>query len=140
ETSQMKSLVMVADGKPVIALLRGDHQLSETKFSSAVGATEVRPAHPEEMRKWLGADAGSLGPVGVNGMRLVADAALEGRRNMIAGANRDDSHLRNIPPGEDFTAEFCDLRQVAAGDGCSNCGTPLELRKTIEIGHIFKLG
>jgi prolyl-tRNA synthetase len=140
ETSQMKSLVMVADGKPVIALLRGDHQLSETKLASAVGANEVRPARPEEMRQWLGADAGSLGPVGVNGIRLVADGALEGRRNMIAGANRDDYHLRNVTPGEDFTAEFRDLRQVAAGDACVNCGEPLELRKTIEIGHIFKLG
>jgi prolyl-tRNA synthetase len=140
ETSQMKSLVMVADGKPVIALLRGDHQLSETKFSSAVGATEVRPARPEEMRKWLGADAGSLGPVGVNGPRLIADGALEGRRNMIAGANRDDYHLRNVTPGEDFHAEFHDLRQAAAGDACTGCGGLLQLQKTIEIGHIFKLG
>ena len=140
ETSQMKSLVMVADGKPVLALLRGDHQLSETKFASAMGAAEIRPAHPEELRRWLGADAGSLGPVGVNGMRLVADTALESRRNMIAGANRDDYHLRNVTPGEDFTAEFYDLRQVAAGDACTHCAAPLELRKTIEIGHIFKLG
>jgi prolyl-tRNA synthetase len=105
-----------------------------------VGATEVRQAHPEEMRKWLGADAGSLGPVGVNGLRLVADGALEGRHNMIAGANRDDYHLRNVTPGEDFQAEFHDLRQAAAGDACTGCGGVLELRKTIEIGHIFKLG
>jgi len=140
ETSQMKSLVMVADGRGVLALLRGDHQLSETKFSSAMGASEVRPAHPEEMRKWLGADAGSLGPVGVNGLRVVADCALKDRRNMIAGANRDDYHLRNVTPGEDFQAEFYDLRQAAAGDGCTNCGAPLQLQKTVEVGHIFKLG
>ncbi|MCU1273675.1 MAG: Prolyl-tRNA synthetase [Bryobacterales bacterium] len=140
ETSQIKSLVMVADGKPVLALLRGDHQLSETKFASAVGANEIRPAQPEEMRQWLGADAGSLGPIGVKGMRLVADCALQNRRNMIAGANRDDYHLRNVTPGKDFNVEFRDLRQVAAGDACMNCGAPLELRKTIEIGHIFKLG
>ena len=70
------------------------------------------------MREWLGADAGSLGPVGVKIMRLVADGALEGRRNMIAGANQDDYHLRNVTPGEDFKAEFHDLRQAAAGDAC----------------------
>ena len=140
ETSQMKSLVMVADGKPVIALLRGDHQLSETKFGSAVGASDIRAARPEEMRQWLGADAGSLGPIGVKGVRLVTDSALEGRKNMIAGANRDDYHLRNVTPGEDFTAEFHDLRQVAAGDACMSCGEPLALVKAIEIGHIFKLG
>src|SRR5437868_6316775 len=74
-TSQMKSLVMVADGKPVLALLRGDHQLSETKFASAVGATEIRPAQPEEMRQWLGADAGSLGLIVVKGMRRLAYSA-----------------------------------------------------------------
>jgi len=140
ETSQMKSLVMVADGHPVLALLRGDHQLSETKFAAVLGATEFRPAHPEEMRQWLGADAGSLGPVGVTKLRIIADEALNGRRNIIAGANRDDYHLRNVTPGVDFVAEYHDLRQTAAGDGCINCGAPLELRKTIEIGHIFKLG
>ncbi|HET9321667.1 MAG TPA: proline--tRNA ligase [Bryobacteraceae bacterium] len=140
ETSQIKSLVMVADGAPVLALLRGDHQLSETKFAGAMGASDIRPAHPEEMRRWLGADAGSLGPVGVSKLRIVADCALQGRHNMIAGANRDDYHLRNVTPGEDFAAEFHDLRQAAAGDACMSCGELLELRKTIEIGHIFKLG
>jgi len=140
ETSQIKSLVMVADGAPVLALLRGDHQLSETKFAGAMGASDIRPAHPEEMHRWLGADAGSLGPVGVKKLRIVADCALQGRHNMIAGANRDDYHLRNVTPGEDFAAEFHDLRQAAAGDTCMTCGELLELRKTIEIGHIFKLG
>ena len=140
ETSQIKSLVMVADGAPVLALLRGDHQLSETKFAGAMGASDIRPAHPEEMRRWLGADAGSLGPVGVKKLRIVADCALQDRHNMIAGANRDDYHLRNVTPGEDFAAEFHDLRQAAAGDTCMTCGELLELRKTIEIGHIFKLG
>jgi|SRR5579871_745063 len=140
ETSQMKSLVMVADANPILALLRGDHQLSETKIGAVLGASEVRPAHPEELREWLGADAGSLGPVGVSKLRIIADEALNGRRNMIAGANRDDYHLRNVTPGVDFVAEYHDLRQVAAGDGCINCGALLEIRKTIEIGHIFKLG
>jgi prolyl-tRNA synthetase len=140
ETSQMKSLVLVADGKPVLALVRGDHQLSESKFAAAVGDPEFRPANTEEIRECFGANAGSLGPVAVRNMTILADRALAGRRNMIAGANRDDYHLRNVTLGEDFEAEVHDLRQVTAGDGCLHCGRELEVRKTVEIGHIFKLG
>src|SRR6266566_2606315 len=139
-TSQMKSLVMVADGKPVLALLRGDHQLSETKFASALGAIEVRPAHPHEIREWFGADAGSLGPVGIVNMPILVDTGLEGRKNMIAGANQDDHHLRHVTPGEDFSAKFVDLRQAQPGDACPTCGAALDVTKTIEVGHIFKLG
>ncbi|MBV9084416.1 MAG: proline--tRNA ligase [Acidobacteriaceae bacterium] len=140
ESSQMKSLVMVADGKPVLVMLRGDHQLSETKLQSALGAQELRPAHPDEIRESFGASAGSLGPVGVNNMRILADNTLLGRRNMIAGANKDNYHLRNVTPGEDFNPEYFDLRQVARGDACPNCGAALEIVKAIELGHIFKLG
>jgi prolyl-tRNA synthetase len=140
ETSQIKSLVLVGDGKPFLVLLRGDHQLSETKFASASGDPEFRPAHPGEIREWFGAEAGSLGPVGVTNMTVLADQALAGRRNMIAGANRDDYHLRNVTLDEDFFAELRDLRQVAPGDLCSRCGAALDVRKTVEIGHIFKLG
>ncbi len=138
ETSQMKSLVMVAGDKPVLAMLRGDHQLSETKFAAALGVPEVRPALPQEIREWFGADPGSLGPVGITKMQIIADLALEGRRNMIAGANKDDYHLRNVTPGKDFQARFLDIRQAAEGDTVN--GVPVEFRKTIEIGHIFKLG
>ena len=141
ETSQMKSLVMVADGKPVLALLRGDHQLSETKFAAAAGgALEVRTAHPGEINDWFGADPGSLGPIGITNMPIIADPALETRRNMIAGANKNDYHLRNVTPGRDFKPKFVDIRQVNAGDLCTSCGGPLKLNKTIEVGHIFKLG
>jgi prolyl-tRNA synthetase len=146
QTSQMKSLVMVADGKPVLALLRGDHQLSETKFATAAGEalgtpiTEVRPAHPAEINDWFGADPGSLGPIGITNMPIIADLALESRRNMIAGANKNDYHLRNVTPGRDFKPVFADIRQVNAGDFCAVCGGTLNLHKTIEIGHIFKLG
>ncbi len=140
ETSQTKSLVMVADGNPVLVLLRGDHQLSETKFGAAVGDPLFRAAHPDEIRAWFGADAGSLGPVGVKRMPIYADCALEGRRNMIAGANRDDYHMRNVTPGEDYQPEFHDLRQVMPGDTCMRCGSALEIIKTVEVGHIFKLG
>jgi prolyl-tRNA synthetase len=140
ESSQMKSLVLMANGTPLLALLRGDHQLSETKFGAASGDAAYRPATADEIRAAFGADPGSLGPVGVTRMRILADEALRGRRNMIAGANRDDYHLRHVTPGEDFQAEFMDLRQVEAGDACSGCGAPVEIRKTVEIGHIFKLG
>jgi len=139
-SSQMKSLVMMADDKPVLALVRGDHQLSETKFASVMKAREIRPALPHEIRELFGADPGSLGPVGVKNIRVIADKALEGRRNMVAGANRDDYHLLHVTPGKDFPVEFADLRQVAVGDTCMECGLPVAIRKTIEIGHIFKLG
>jgi prolyl-tRNA synthetase len=140
ETSQMKSLVMVADGQPILVMLRGDHQLSETKFGGVLSAIEVRTAHPEEIKQWFGAEPGSLGPVGVKNMRVIADQGLRGRRNMIAGANQDDTHLRNVTPERDFQPEYFDLRQAAAGDACTRCGGKLELHKSVEIGHIFKLG
>ena len=140
ETSQMKSLVLVADGQSVLALLRGDHQLSETKFAAAVNDPEFRPARPDEIVEWFAAGAGSLGPVGVTNMPILADRALAGRRNMIAGANRDGYHLRHVTLGEDFQAEIHDLRQVAMGDLCPRCGAPIGVIKTIELGHIFKLG
>ena len=136
----MKSLVLVADGKPVLVMLRGDHQLSEAKFGMIANDPEFRPAQADEIQQWFGAAAGSLGPVGVKNMPILADRALEGRRNMIAGANKDDHHLRHVTPGEDFRAEFQDLRQVAAGDVCGKCGGTLDVKKTVEVGHIFKLG
>ncbi|HTB12943.1 MAG TPA: proline--tRNA ligase [Bryobacteraceae bacterium] len=139
ETSQMKSLVMVADGNVVLVMVRGDHQLSETKFGGVTGATDIRQAHPEEIREHFGADAGSLGPVGVK-IRILADEALRGRRNMIAGANKNDHHLRNVTPGKHFQAEFHDLRQAVEGDTSIVDGAPLTVHKTVEIGHIFKLG
>jgi prolyl-tRNA synthetase len=140
ETSQMKSLVLVADGKPVLVLVRGDHSLNEKKFAHAMKAAEFRPAHAEEIRDWFGADAGSLGPVGVKNMRIVADEALRGRRNMIAGANKDDYHLCHVTPGEDFEPEYFDLRQVVPGDGCLRCGRALEFIRCIEIGRVRKIG
>jgi prolyl-tRNA synthetase len=140
ETSQIKSLVVAAGGELMLVLVRGDHNLSETKFGGVVQASEVRPAHPDEIRERFGADAGSLGPVGVRNMRVLADLALKGRRNMIAGANQDDYHLRHVTPGEDFSPEWQDLRQAAQGDLCKNCGKPLELKSAVEVGHIFKLG
>jgi prolyl-tRNA synthetase len=140
ETSQMKSFVVMGDEKPALVMVRGDHQVSETKLAAVLRAKEVRPAHPAELFDLFGANAGSLGPVGVKNMRVLADLALKGRRNMIAGANKDDYHLRHVTPGEDFTPEYFDLRQTALGDTCLTCSGELEISKSIEIGHIFKLG
>jgi prolyl-tRNA synthetase len=112
ETSQMKSLVLVGDGKPVLVLLRGDHSLSEPKLQTHLSIRNLRPARHEEIREWFGAEAGSLGPVNVRNINVLADTALEGRRNMICGANRTDYHFRNVTPGEDFEAEFAELRET----------------------------
>ena len=139
-TSHIKTLVMMADGKPLMVLLRGDHSLSETKLGAIVEAKELRPAHPPEIEEALGAEPGSLGPVGVSNMQIIADSALEGRRNMIAGANKNDYHLRNVTAGRDFEARFADVREAEDGDLDVASGEPVRKRKAIEVGHIFKLG
>ena len=136
----IKTLDYIVDSQPVVLLLRGDHSLSETKLSSVLATATFRPATPEEALRLHGARIGSLGPVGLQGARIIADRALSGRKNMITGANRDDFHLKNVTPGRDFTAEFADIRAVAQGDGCIRCGKPLLLTKSIELGHVFKLG
>jgi prolyl-tRNA synthetase len=73
-------------------------------------------------------------------MPIVADLALEGRRNMIAGANKNDQHLRHVTPGRDFQARFADVREAEDGEACVKCSQPLSRQKCIEVGHIFKLG
>ncbi len=138
---QIKSLVYIVEGRPCLILVRGDQQLNEAKLSSAVGTDVFRPATPEEIREAFGADPGSLGPVGVKGLRILADLSLKGRRNLICGANRDDYHLLNVTPEEDFTPDlWADLRSVEAGEPCPSCGAALGVDKAIEVGHIFKLG
>jgi len=136
ESAQMKSLVLVAHDAPILVMLRGDHQLSEAKFAALAGDPRFRQARSSEIFEWFGAAAGSLGPVGVRNMPVYADRALAGRRNMIAGANRDDYHLRNVTVGEDFDAAFHDLRQIAAGEPCARCGAALEVRKAIELSSL----
>jgi len=136
----MKTLVYVVDSNPVILLLRGDHTLSETKLASALGTNVFRPATPEEAFALHGAHLGSLGPVGLKGVKILADRALEGRKNLITGANRDETHFRNVTPGRDFEPEYRDLRVVTVGDLCPRCGRPMQIRVAVELGHIFKLG
>jgi prolyl-tRNA synthetase len=138
---QVKTLVYVLDGELTLVLLRGDHALVAQKLADATGARELRPAHPEEIREALGASPGSLGAVGVSDLPVLADEALRGRRNMFTGANTDDVHLRGVDVDRDVTVgRWVDLREVAAGEECPQCGQPLQVQRAIEVGHIFKLG
>nr|AUN36922.1 bacterial type prolyl-tRNA synthetase [uncultured bacterium] len=144
---QIKTLVYALDDGIALVLMRGDHELNETKLQDATGALNVRPARPEEISEALGASAGSLGAVGVTHAthpkitRIVADEALRGRRNMTTGANKDDHHLRGVNIERDIKADkWVSLRTVKTGEGCPNCEGMLEVFKAVEIGHIFKLG
>ena len=151
---QIKSLVFIAtlDGKNeyVLALIRGDHQLHETKLSDSLGGAEVRAAGAEEIRELLGASPGSLGGVNAreaarerkHSVKIVADLALAARKNMTTGANLDDHHLRGVEIERDIKPDqWVDLRSVAQGEGCPNCESgELSVAKSLEIGHIFKLG
>lgn len=138
---QVKTLVYVADGETLLVLLRGDHALVEQKLRDATGARELRPASAAEIRSALGASPGSLGAVGVRGLRVLADSALEGRRDMTTGANEDDFHLRGVDVARDLgVSAFHDFREVGAGEPCPLCGAALAVGKSIEVGHIFKLG
>ncbi len=135
---------------PVIAFMRGDHQLNEAKLAGVVPNATFRPMQAEEIQAVFNSPAGFLGPVGIDGAhykgvkaQVFVDRALLGRKNLIAGANKEDYHLRNVTPGRDFQVaenQWADLRSVEAGEGCPNCGTALVVAKAVEIGHIFKLG
>ena len=138
---QIKTLVQVLDGQLTLVLVRGDHPLSDQKLIDATGATEIRPAHPDEIREALGASPGSLGAVGVTKLPVIADLALQGRASMATGANTDDVHLTGVDVDRDITVgQWADLREVTEGEPCPRCGTPLEFVRAIEVGHIFKLG
>ncbi len=159
--------------RPVVAFLRGDHQVNETKLCAVAGVAELRPMLPEELELHIGGPAGFLGPVGIpeimtqgslNGLNsgklldklkgvsrdnpseglktiVIMDLGLEGRKNLVAGANQLDFHFRNVTPGRDFTpTATADIRNILEGELDPIGGQPLRLGKAVEIGHIFKLG
>ena len=132
----IKSLVVMAESGPVLALVRGDQQLNEKKLQRLLGP--FRAAHREEIVEATGGEAGFVGPVGLS-LRIIADETLRAGR-YVAGANQPDTHLRGVVPGEHFQTEFADLREANAGDACAKCGAPLTVEHVIEIGNIFKLG
>ncbi len=138
---QIKTLVYQLEDGLALFLLRGDDALNEVKLMEAAGATQVRPAHPEEIRAALGALPGSLGAVGVRHLPIYADLRLRGASGMTTGANEDGFHLRHVDVARDIAdVRWHDLREVRSGESCSRCEKPLELEKAIELGHIFKLG
>jgi len=146
--SDEKQIKNVGKTRAVVAFLRGDHQVNETKLAAIAGG-ELRPMQPEEITATFNAPAGFLGPIGLTaaphpkkpGTLVVLDAALEGRTNLIAGANKAEHHLRNVTPMRDFKPKLvADIRSVNAGELDPIGGQPLRIGKAVEIGHIFKLG
>src|ERR1700728_2339821 len=134
---------------PVVAFLRGDHFVNETKLMSLIGATELRPMVAEELETWMHGPAGYLGPVGLHPatkvgdgkVAVILDPGLENRQNLVCGANKLDYHYRNVVPGRDFSwTVVADIRNVLEGEACPTCGAPLKVAKAVEVGHIFKLG
>jgi prolyl-tRNA synthetase len=158
--NKIKTLALMAEEKDkksgrvslrgIVVLMRGDHQLNEAKLNSAVGVA-TRPMDEAEIKALFKSPAGYLGPMGIQWAKdikkdaalpiLLVDKALEGRGNLIAGANKEDYHVKNLTPGKDFhPTAYADLRAVTAGEACPNCGNALRIDTAVEIGHIFKLG
>jgi prolyl-tRNA synthetase len=147
-------MVEVRSGKqtawqPLVAFLRGDHFVNETKLLSLVKGSDLRPMQADELEKHFHGPAGYLGPIGLTvakelhdgGVNVILDRGLENRQNLVAGANKLDYHYRNVTPGRDFTWTLAaDIRNVAEGEACPQCGSPLKVAKAVEVGHIFKLG
>jgi len=158
--NKIKTLALMSDEKDektgkvksraIVVLMRGDHQLNEAKLNATV-AVATRPMEEGEIKALFKSPAGYLGPIGIVWAKdlkkdldlpaLLVDKALEGRTNLIAGANKENYHLKNLTPGREFhPTAYADLRAVTAGEGCPNCGKELRIDTAVEIGHIFKLG
>lgn len=142
ETKTIKSLVYMADKKPVMVLMRGDHELNEVKLSNYLGATLVEPASQEEINHYLKTDVGSIGPVNLSEeITLIADRHVEDMTNVVVGANETGYHYKNVQPGREFKpTEYLDLRVVEEGEISPDGSGKLKFTRGIELGHIFKLG
>jgi prolyl-tRNA synthetase len=139
--SMIKTLVLLADNEPVIALIRGDHELNEIKLKNFLDCTELEMANDEVVTKVTGAPVGFAGPVGLT-VKIVADLAVKGMKNSATGGNEKDLHLKNVNLERDFTvSQFADIRNVVHGDACPRCKDgAMEMWRGIEVGHVFKLG
>jgi prolyl-tRNA synthetase len=140
EATSAKLLIYLADGKPVAALLRGDHELNEAKFRRVLGASVLAPSDAATIEKATGAPMGFLGPVAIK-IPLVIDRAITTMATVVVGGNAVDVHLKGVVPGRDFPLNNVhDVRNADAGDPCPRCGKPLKITAGLEIGHVFKLG
>ena len=138
----LKTLIFLADKKPVAVLVRGDHELNEVKLKNVLDAQELEMADAETVEKVTGARVGFAGPVGLSsGVRVLGDYAVSSMKDFVTGANREDAHFvgvnwkRDVEPPELF-----DLRVITEKDPCPRCGGRIEIKRGIEVGHIFKLG
>ena len=141
ERKTLKAVFYMTGGELVFVVIRGDLEVNEVKLSNVLGgAPDLRLASPDEVREH-GLTAGSASPIGIEGIRIVADNSVDMGSNFLAGANRPDYHVRNANHHRDFTADIVDdIALAQVGDGCEKCGTELVMRRGIEVGHIFKLG
>jgi prolyl-tRNA synthetase len=137
----VKTLIYKADGEVVAALVRGDREINEPKLRNALGAKSVELADPETIEKVTGADVGFAGPVGLDGVKIIADREVEGMANFVVGGNKTDAHYVNANLGRDFeVTSFSDIRVASKGDPCPRCEGNLKAERGMEVGHIFKLG
>ncbi|MFP4371988.1 MAG: proline--tRNA ligase [Halanaerobium sp.] len=138
----IKAVAMIADGEAVLALVSGEDELNEIKLTNYLQANELRAAEDEEFAELFNSVPGFIGPVGLEGVRVVADQRLKNMSGAIVGANEKNYHLKNIKTGRDFEVEaFADLRSVRGGERCPKCDQgKLNIKDGIEVGHIFKLG
>ncbi|MFZ7111640.1 MAG: proline--tRNA ligase [Desulfatiglandales bacterium] len=136
----IKTLIFMADGEPVAALVRGDHEMNETKLRNFLGVEEVELADSRTIEEVTGAPVGFAGPMGLK-IKMFADLAVKDMVDFVTGGNREDLHLRNVNLERDFqVAQFTDLRVITPQDLCPRCGGEIRFRRGIEVGHIFKLG
>ncbi|MGT2660360.1 proline--tRNA ligase [Streptococcus urinalis] len=141
EEETIKTLLLIADEKPVVALLVGNDQLNEVKLKNYLGADFLDTASEDDAKAILGAGFGSLGPVNLaEDIRIIADRKVQDLTDAIAGANQDGYHFTGVNPGRDFEAEYVDIREVKEGELSPDGQGTLQFARGIEIGHIFKLG
>ena len=139
-TQCAKSLIFINDNQPILVLMLGNDQLNESKLQAVFGQ-DIRPAQPEELAKFTGADAGSIGPVGLQNFTIVADKRIENANGLVCGANKNDYHLLNLDLQRDAKIQaYHDFRSVEEGELSPDGKGKLRIVKGIEVGHIFKLG